>query len=104
MIIYILQVYVLNNPFLTLLTSQRLQTSFDYSSMITFISIIIIAVCQKKPYHLATCNLITYLTSVYFHWLQIQCVDISPGGALGVSSGGDGELRVWHAASGKIRV
>ena len=35
---------------------------------------------------------------------QIQCIDISPGGGLGVSSGADGTLLVWDTSNGVLRV
>lgn len=37
------------------------------------------------------------------HNKSIQCVDVSPGGGLGVSCGDDGTLLVWETSTGVIR-
>lgn len=37
------------------------------------------------------------------HKKSIQCIDISPGGGLGVSSGADGTLLVWDTSNGVLR-
>ena len=35
---------------------------------------------------------------------QVRCIDISPGGGLGVSSGDDSTLLVWETSTGVVRV
>jgi len=37
------------------------------------------------------------------HKKSVRCIDISPGGALGVSSGDDGTLLIWDTSSGVLR-
>ena len=37
-------------------------------------------------------------------WFQIRCLDISPGGALGVSAGTEGDLLLWNTNNGTVRV
>ncbi len=37
-------------------------------------------------------------------YFKVRCLDISSGGALGISCGDDGNLNIWNSSDGNLRV